>query len=172
MKMNKMGIICVIVFLILLLICSVVTIYNNIPNGGVKFITFNSIDDMHLLDAYIVADKIAEDNNLKNISPIQSYDNIIEYNGSEFTVHAYVFLTHDDAVTYFKDAANMSKVEKVSKGIASAGLGKADYATIDNTRVIIITGKNLSVIQELVDYMLTEYPQSFRPIKSGTVSNP
>ena len=88
MKMNKMGIICVIVFLILLLICSVVTIYNNIPNGGVKFITFNSIDDMHLLDAYIVADKIAEDNNLKNISPIQSYDNIIEYNGSEFTVHA------------------------------------------------------------------------------------
>ena len=87
-------------------------------------------------------------------------------------MHAYVFLTHDDAVTYFKDAANMSKVEKVSKGIASAGLGKADYATIDNTRVIIITGKNLSVIQELVDYMLTEYPQSFRLIKSDTVSNP
>ena len=172
MKMNKMGIICVIVFLILLLICSVITIYNNIPNGGVKFITFNNIDDMSLLDAYIVADKIAEDNNLKNISPIQSYDNIIEYNGSEFTVHAYVFLTHDDAVTYFKDAAHMSKVEKVSKGIASAGLGKADYATIDNTRVIIITGKNLSVIQELVDYMLTEYPQSFRPIKRDTVSNP
>lgn len=172
MKMNKMGIICVIVFLILLLICSVVTIYNNIPNGGVKFITFNSIDDMHLLDAYIVADKIAEDNNLKNISPIQSYDSIIEYNGSEFTVHAYVFLTHDDAVTYYKDAAHLSKVEKVSQGNGSAGLGKARYITMDNTKVILIIGKNMSGIQTLVDYMLTEHSQSFRPIKRDTVSNP
>lgn len=176
MKINRLAqkqkVIFIAIFLVLLCVCMVITIIVNIPKEQLKFITFNDIDDMHMLDEYSTGGKIAKDTKLKDVFPLQSYCNNIEYDGERFTVRAYVFSTYDEAAKYYKTTASFGKIMKNAHGHASGGMGEADYITLENTKIIIITGRNLSVIQRLTKYMLTEGSQSFRPISKDDVAQP
>lgn len=170
-KVKKSRKFVLIVFLTLVILGLLDTCVPEIlDHGRLEFITFDGIDSLELLDEYATEKEIGRDSALNGLAPLESYCREIVYDGKSFIVRAYVFSSFEESAKCYYAYKNPMP-EEDSHGMADAGIGKADYTTIEDNKVIRIESRRLMYIKALTGFLLDEYPDDFRKLRKKLHEN-
>lgn len=166
MKRAKLLTAFLIVSAMLLAGIAVMIIKNAPSSGSLKYGIFSNIEDLSFFEEYTVANEAPKSDPLANNFAIkESWACVVDVDGAKCAVTAYVFETRDDAAEYYKKASNRTKLNDGANGSASAGglFGEAEYVTMNDENVLVITGKTISDISKVLDKFFEAVPNALTP---------
>ncbi len=118
---------------------------------------FNEIADFSVLDKYTVSElSIDSDKNLGEMSPIESYCKVINYNEKKYRIRAYVFERTEDVAVYYDNVFGYEPRKARTWSLSGNVFFFTKYVSIYDNRVILIEGGEIRAFIKFKAFLFTE----------------
>lgn len=99
---------------------------------------------------------IDSDKNLDEMSPIESYCKVINYNGRKYRIRAYVFERMEDAVAYCDNDIGYEPRNGKTCFLSSNSFSHTKYIALYDSCVMLIEGGEIHKFIEFKEFLFTE----------------
>ncbi|MBQ9152012.1 MAG: hypothetical protein IJX72_07155 [Clostridia bacterium] len=160
------------VLVFLFILCLVVPLILHFTGDNIQWHFFTSIEDFSAIDSYVKKDLSPQDDpNLGNLSVMESYTKIIEYNGKEYILYAYIF--HDTAasIEYFHEVTGKKTSNVWNFASSSNTYFHSHYVAYYENCLYYIEGGNRWDFIEAVNFINNSFPITLESLIADHTEN-
>lgn len=133
---------------------------------------FTNIEDFSAIDAYVKKDLSPKDDpNLGDLSVVESYTKIVEYDGTEYYLFAYVFHDTEASIEYFHEVTGKKTAKDWNFASSSNTYFHSHYVAYYKNCLYYIEGGNRSDFIEAVNFINKSFPITLESLAADHTEN-